>query len=352
MSAGKSKQISTAALAYGNATKVAIIQGERVDPIAKAGTGGIAENIMKRAVHIAKSAPNGRLETLQTLSTYCHTAALAADTYFEIGMEISKQGIDKEDNKVDAVEAFSIANEFAVMRNDTEVPYHIRSIVELGKISLEYENNHDRVIELFNEVKNVHMDDNIHVELLVLVGRAHVSRGDLETAIAEFTRALSLPESSSTPSAHHELAIALSKNNGDTHEINLHFEKALDLGLDPSSEAIEALGERNMSVMRALNRQYYKNINSGNSERSGGGIMSGGGVGSQSTSVFAPKAQAAQEDGASTQTETLTLLEQGAAAYDGQSPMGGEVEGTESNLSSLKAKKQQGSDHKGTQKLL
>ena len=104
----------------------------------------------------------------------------------------------------------------------------------------------------------------------------------METAITEFTRALSFPQTSSTSSAHYELAIALKTNNGDDHEINQHFEQALDLGHYPTEEAIMALGERNMSVMRALNRQYYQSLNS-NAERSGGGgIMSGGGVGSES----------------------------------------------------------------------
>jgi len=340
---GKSKQISTAALAYGNATQVAIIQGESVDPMAKAGTGGIAENILRRAVQLAKASPTGKLETLQLLSTSAHTAALAADIYYEIGAEIVKEGTTKGDKKDDAILAFRIANEFVAMRNDTEIPNHIRSIIKLGKIALEYEDNAVRVIDLFNEVKDVHMEDDVHVELLVLVGRAHASRGELETAITEFTRALSFPQSSSTPSAHHELAITLKKNNGDTHEINLHFEKALDMGMDPTSEAIEALGERSMSVMRALNRQYYKqSANSGSAERTGGGIMSGGGVGSRSSSVFAPKAKQTEE--ASAQSDALTMLEQGAAAYDGHTPMGGEVEGTPSSLSNLKVKKQQGSE--------
>ena len=95
-----------------------------------------------------------------------------------------------------------------------------------------------------------------------------------------------------------------------------------------------------MSVMRALNRQYYNSFNSGGAERTGGGIMSGGGVGSQSTSVFA--SQVNEESPG--QSETLTLLEQGAAAYDGNNPMGGEVETESSVLSELKATKPQGSE--------
>ncbi|KAL9191210.1 hypothetical protein ACHAXT_000916 [Thalassiosira profunda] len=342
--AGKSKQLNTAALAYGNATKVALSQSEeKIDPMAKAGAGGIGENILRRAVQICKSAPSGRLKTLQQLSTYAHTAALAADIHFEVGAEIAKQGIDQEDKRAEARRAFEVANEFVASRNDTEAPYHIASIVELGKIALEYENDPKRVVDLFGKVKNAHMEDSLHVELLVLLGRAYASLGELETAITEYTRAISFPESSSTPSAHHELAIALKQSGVDEHEINLHFEKALDMGMDPTPEAIEALGERNMSLMRALNRQYYKSFESSQSQGAGGGgIMNGGGVGADSASVFAPRADQKEEGVA--QSDTLTLLEQGAASYDGNNPLGGAVEGTESNLGNLNAKKQRGSE--------
>jgi hypothetical protein len=130
----------------------------------------------------------------------------------------------------------------------------------------------------------------------------------------------------------------LKKNNGDEHEIKEHFSKALDMGKDPTEEAILALGQRNMSVIRALNRQYYQSSQAGGTAESsgGGGIMSGGGVGS-SSSVFAP--QAKHEEAAVQQSDTLTLLEQGASSYDSSSPMGGQVEG-ESSLEHLKAKKE------------
>jgi tetratricopeptide (TPR) repeat protein len=375
--AGNTKQLHTAALAYGNATKLAIVQGDKVDPLAMTGAGGIAENILRRAVALAKSASNKKLETLKQLSAHGHTAAIAADIYYEIGLEIVSHGIDQEDKKRDAKQAFSIANEFIASRNDTQTPYHIGSLVELGKLALESDDAQS-VIDIFNKVKDVHMEDDVHVELLVLVGRAYVVSStqtlllhsyhfqlnknfntignssislqileELETAITEFTRAISFPESSSTASAHYELAATLNKSNGDTHEINLHFEKALNLGIDPTSESIDALGENNMAVVRALRRQYYRNMNVGvgsdSNTRTGGGIMSGGGVHSTSSSAFAP--QSRHNEATTDQSETLAILEQGAASYDGHTPMGGEIEGTESSLSNLKAKKkQQGSE--------
>jgi tetratricopeptide (TPR) repeat protein len=374
--AGNTKQMHTAALAYGNATKLAITQGDKVDPLAMTGTGGIGENILRRAVVLAKTSPHKKLETLKQLNAYAHTAVIAADIYHEIGLEIVRQGIEQEDKKRDAIQAFSFANEFIATRNDTQTPYHVGSIVELGKLAL-LKDDARSVIDLFNKVKNVHMEDDVHVELLVLVGRAYVvsltrylarsfchfqlnqifdtivnfhhsSRqilGELETAITEFTRALSFPESSSTASAHYELASTLKKNNGDEHEINLHFEMSLNLGMDPSSEVIDALGENSMAVVRALRRQHYRSMNDDvqSDTRAGGGIMSGGGVHSTSSSAFAPQSKHS-EDATTGQSETLSILEQGAASYDGHTPMGGGIEGTESSLSNLKAKKQQGSE--------
>jgi hypothetical protein len=66
--------------------------------------------------------------------------------------------------------------------------------------------------------------------------------GELDTAIADLTRALSFPQCQATASAHHELAVALSKNDGEVHEVNLHFEKALDLGMDPTVRLELVLG--------------------------------------------------------------------------------------------------------------
>lgn len=171
--AGKSKQINDAALAYGNATKVAIAQGDKVDALGKVGTGGMGEHILRRAIKIAQSAPSGRLETLQKLSSYAHTAALAADIYFAIGMEIVKLGIDKQDNKADAVHAFSIANEFVASRNDAEVPFHVASLIELGKLALESDDNAKQAIEYFEKAKQLHLEDDDHVKMLVLSGQAH-----------------------------------------------------------------------------------------------------------------------------------------------------------------------------------
>ena len=356
--AGKNKQVNDAAAAYGNATRVAVIQGDKVDPFGKAGTGGIGESILRRALQIAQSASTGRLELLRTLSTYAHTAALAADLYYAIGIELTNHDMDQESIRDDALTAFTIANEFAAMRNDTDIPCHVQSIIEIGKLALD-QGNSIRAIEYLERLKSLQLEDDVHVKLLVLSGKAHSVRsllvikifntsshltsppslqamGEVGTAIADLTRALSFPQCDSTASAHHELALVLSKNNGEVHEINSHFEQALDLGMDATTEAIASLGEHNMSIIRSYNRQHWRKMNNGHQE-STGGIMSGGAIGSQK-SVFAPKA--GNEEVPSENTDTLSLLEQGASSYDGHAPMGGENDGdVASNLSNLNGRK-------------
>ena len=171
--AGNAKQIHTAALAYGNATQLAVIQGDEIDPLVMTGAGGNAEKILRRAVALAKSAPDKKLETLKQLNACAHTAAIAADIYFEIGLEIVSRGIEQEDKKREAMQAFTFANEFIAARNDTKTPYHIGSIIELGKLALGNDDAQS-VIVLFDKLKSLHMEDDAHVELLVLVGRAYV----------------------------------------------------------------------------------------------------------------------------------------------------------------------------------
>jgi len=334
---GKNRQIHDAVIAYGNATKIAVAQGENIDPLAVAGNGGMAESILRRAIQLAQSVLSGRLELLKALSAHAHTYALAADVHYAIGTELVRIGIDKENNKAEAIEAFTFAIEYIAMRQDGEAPFHLQSVMEIGRIALEYNSNANQALEYFDRAKTFHkMKDDDHVKLLVLSGQAHALLGELDLAVSDLTRALSFPECPSTASAHHELAIALMKNGGEDHEVELHFEKALEMGRDPTPEAIEVLGEHNMAVMRAINRQQWKTFSEAQFDRSGGGIMSGGGVGSNK-SVFAPKA--APETDA--QQETLDILEQGAAAYDGHIPMGGELAGgSESNLSNLSGRKQ------------
>ena len=87
-------------------------------------------------------------------------------------------------------------------------------------------------------------------------------------------------------------------------------------------EAIEILGEHHIAIMKSTNRaqwkEYKKNIDSQETIR--GGIMSGSSTVS-SQSIFSPKPEESSET-----SETLSLLEQGAATYDGKTiPTGEEI---------------------------
>lgn len=167
--AGRNKQLNDAALAYGNATKVAVSQSDKVDPMIKSGGGGMAESILRRAIQIAQSASTGRLELLRSLSKNAHTAALAADVYHAIGMELSKQ----DATQTEATKLFAIANEFIRMRNDSTAPCHIPSTIEIGKVALE-QGDTAKAIEFFEKLKDMHLADEDHVKLLVLSGKAHL----------------------------------------------------------------------------------------------------------------------------------------------------------------------------------
>ncbi len=108
------------------------------------------------------------------MSAHAHTGALAADIYYAIGKELVRLGIDKENNKAEAIEAFKFANEYVAMRKDGDAPFHLHSVMEVGRIALEYDGNAKLALEYFDKAKTFHrMKDDDHVNLLVLSGKAH-----------------------------------------------------------------------------------------------------------------------------------------------------------------------------------
>jgi hypothetical protein len=88
--------------------------------------------------------------------------------YYAVGMELLTQATAQ----TDANEAFTIANEFVIMRNDKHNPVHIPSTIEMGNAALE-KGNSILAIEYFEKVKSLHLKDDDHVKLLVLSGKAH-----------------------------------------------------------------------------------------------------------------------------------------------------------------------------------
>uniref|UniRef100_A0A7S4VMC8 Uncharacterized protein n=1 Tax=Ditylum brightwellii TaxID=49249 RepID=A0A7S4VMC8_9STRA len=363
---GRTKQLCTVALAYGNATKIAIQLGVKGDDgvevdVNKVGDGeysernkgGMAEAILRRALTVAKSCSKyeEKMMTLVRLSEIAHTYVLAADVYYLIGLEIVQHGTttveDGEGEMEEAMQAFEVANAFIRHfmletatttaegeDDDDALFYHAGSMLELGKIALSREDNVKEGIEYVEKAlrKSDELEEDGKVEALVLLGQAKQSMGDLDGSIQNYKLALDLPSvGKSTAKAHHQLGIALltKKKGGDNNvkeqDIENHFEQALELGMDPTPEAIAVLSEHNIHVMRSVNRAQWDAYNKAmESEKGGGsgGIMSGGGLGSSSQSVFAPQKETVEQEQQA--EDALSLLEQGAVAYDGNVPTGGE----------------------------
>ncbi len=68
----------------------------------------------------------------------------------------------------------------------------------------------------------------------------------------------------------------------------------------------------------------YQEALAGKEQQGGGGIMNGSGVSSTNKSIFAPQDNDVDQDDTSIGGDTLSMLEEGAASFDGSSPMGGE----------------------------
>ena len=89
--------------------------------------------------------------------------------------------------------------------------------------------------------------------------------------------------------------------------------------LNLQSECIDILGEDNIAVIKSVNRAEWRNFHESSARGSGerGGIISGSGSYLNSESVF----KSAQSDDSMQKGggEILSILEQGAASYDGTS---------------------------------
>jgi len=145
--------------------------------------------------------------------------------------------------------------------------------------------------------------------------------GDLVAAKAAFVEAVDKPTAEYSAQAHYHLGLLLLKDGGESETIEKHFVAALNLGLDVTAEIIEVLGEYNVAVLKSINkakRREYENALAKDSR--GGGVL--GGTTLSDKSIF----QKPQEN-PSSRSETLSILEQGAASYDGQNVPDGEETG-------------------------
>ena len=325
---GTRNSVAESSLVYGNATRLAIALGDD----------RLAEAALRRAVDMAGAkGARDSLSALRKLAEVAHTFELAADLRYTVGAQILEQHEGDPFGRQNATREFQMANMYLCQVPEVEGRscFHRKSTLELGKMALD-DNSTDVALGHFNMALQGEIDEEKKVELLVLLGQAMQMQGDIEGAITSYEGALSLGESDVTSNAHHHLAVALSTlPSSDAEAAVHHFEQALNMGMDPTPEAISALGEDNVAVIRGLNRARWKEFQTARDHQatSRGGVMSGDSFASGSKSIFA-KTEGSDED-APEQSGTLSLLEQGAAAYDGHVPSGDEIEGEENRAGSI-----------------
>ncbi len=147
--------------------------------------------------------------------------------------------------------------------------------------------------------------------------------GDLVAAKTAFLEAVDGPTSEYSAQAHYHLGLLLMNQGAENETIEKHFVTALNLGLDVTKEIVEILGEYHLAVLKSINRVKRREYeNSLTQDTRSGGVL--GGATLSDKSIF----QKAQEI-PTKESETLSILEQGAATYDGQKlPDGGETVNT------------------------
>lgn len=96
-------------------------------------------------------------------------------------------------------------------------------------------------------------------------------------------------------------------------------------------EATNVLGEHHIAVIKSKHRAEWKRYQESiDNFQSRGGIMNGAGV--SSNSIFSSNSEYGGAEGV--EGSTLSMLEEGAASYDGNIPMGEEIEGDRISVSS------------------
>eukprot|EP00557_Chaetoceros_sp_GSL56_P010360 CAMPEP_0176479274 /NCGR_PEP_ID=MMETSP0200_2-20121128/1651_1 /TAXON_ID=947934 /ORGANISM="Chaetoceros sp., Strain GSL56" /LENGTH=1278 /DNA_ID=CAMNT_0017875305 /DNA_START=153 /DNA_END=3985 /DNA_ORIENTATION=+ len=314
-----SRQLVDVVMAYTNVTRSALALGNQ----------NLADASLRRATTVSRNIQESTVEVLREIARLSFTYELAAEAHFELGMEFLTNNSSDSQNEQEAITAFLISNEYA--RRNTDNGVHGKSLLQLGKLALDRENNPKKALFLLDQASSQDLGDLV-VEYLVYSARAKYSLGDSDGATVLLERAIApeSPRSDTTALAYHLLAVIMRDLGVNSVEVERNMEMALNLGLDVTPEAIEALGEHNIAVIKSIHRAEWKRYQQSakhGQQRQGGGIMSGvSSVSSTTNSVFAP--QGAGGDGPSLEEDALTMLEQGAASYDGSSiPIGGEVEG-------------------------
>eukprot|EP00979_Chaetoceros_neogracilis_P001568 scaffold269_cov245-Chaetoceros_neogracile.AAC.17 len=307
------KQKGDVAIAYSNVTRSALIQENA----------GLAQASFRRAIIVCRDMDENRIHILQELASIAFTYDLAADINYELGMELVK--LDTGDARL----ALKSANEYSKLGSEDGNGFHAKSTLLLGKIALDVENDPKKgLILLKKALTSLDLGDMI-VEALLYSARSKVAVDDFEGAIQDLRDAVNseFSKSDTSAEAHHFLAVIMKTQNMDTAAIEKHMEASLNMGKELTPEALEVLGQHHLAVIKSAHKAEWKSYQEAAETNQGrGGIMSGGGI--SGSSSFSSSTDKSSEDDKEIAADALSMLEQGAAIYDGSSvPMGEESDG-------------------------
>lgn len=319
-----SRQLVDVVMAYTNVTRSALALGNE----------NLAEASLRRATSVSRNIEENRVDLLREVARLSFTNELAAEAHFELGMELLSNSSDDSQNEKDAISAFLACNEYARRNTEDGQGVHGKSLVQLGKLALERENNPEKALLLLDQASSHDLGDLV-VECLVYSARSKYSLGDREGARVLLERAIApeSPRSDASAFAYHLLAVIMKELGKDSVQVERNMEMALNLGLDVTPEAMEVLGEHNIAVIKSVHRAEWKRYQQSakDAQQRQGGIMSGASVGSTANSIFTSQGAGDMDgDGSSSLSgeDPLAMLKQGAASYDGSSvPSGDEIEG-------------------------
>eukprot|EP00559_Dactyliosolen_fragilissimus_P000415 CAMPEP_0184873772 /NCGR_PEP_ID=MMETSP0580-20130426/42024_1 /TAXON_ID=1118495 /ORGANISM="Dactyliosolen fragilissimus" /LENGTH=1462 /DNA_ID=CAMNT_0027376709 /DNA_START=173 /DNA_END=4561 /DNA_ORIENTATION=- len=355
----KAKQFEEVVDAYLNVTKVAAARGEM----------GLVEATLRRAMTVTMdrieddTAPvkeeGTKVKKLRFIAEFTNSYQIAADIYYQIGSQMASKlsairelmgklkssnesnGTEYEETmnfiREQAVRSLKITNALYTASNNSTVgdegsvskklhSFHIKSVLQLGRIALDSYNDTSWVLDRISYIKDETMNDATFAESCLLMGDAYKEIGNSTGAIVQYRKVTDVARTDPyTGKAHYELGLLLT----DEKEVESHLELALNLGMDLTPKTIEILGESNIAVMKSKTRAQWKEYREslqpkGQGGDHRGGIMAGSGLSSES--IFSSSSKETG-DSNGVKSETLSLLEQGASAYDGQTvPTGEEVQ--------------------------
>ena len=309
---GNPRQMMDVVTAYLNATKIALVQDNK----------NLADATLKRAVSASRGIDGDRIEALNYIAEMAFSVENAADIHFDTGFEFLKI-----DNIEKAQYHFMLSNTY--LQNNNKI--HARSTLQLGKLILsENTSKAMKLIEMALEEGDI---GEMKSEAHLLLAEALSSLGQDEEAIKNLKEGLKINGAppSILAATHYQLSILLDRTGIDSDDKEVHMATALNLGHDLSDEAIEILGEHHIAVIKSAHRAEWKKYQEALSkEEERGGIMSGGAVSSSGASIFSsPIDPQSDSDG-----NVLSMIEEGAVAYDGTVPMGDENENSNMRTSS------------------